>query len=96
MSAIARLVRPWKAVLEADDRLPAGEEPRHLDRVLDRLGPAVEQKRPLLVGAWRYPVEPLGQLDIGLVGGDRKADVGEAVELLAAPRPPPRDADARC
>ena len=33
--------------------------------------------------AGREPVEPLGQLDVGLVGRDREADVGEPVELLA-------------
>ena len=33
--------------------------------------------------ARREPVEPLGQLDVGLVGGDREADVGEPVELVA-------------
>ena len=27
-------------------------------------------------------VEPLGQLDVRLVGGDRKADVGKPVELI--------------
>ena len=68
-------------MLEADDSRPAAEVPGHLDRVLDRFSPAVEQKRLLRVSAWSYPVQPFGQLDIGLVSGHRKADVGKALQL---------------
>ena len=72
-----------EAVLEAEDRLASGEAPRDFDRVLDRLRAAVDEERPFVVGAGGDPVDPLGQLDVGLVGGDGEADVGEAVELLA-------------
>ena len=44
-------------------------------------GEAVDEQRLLLVPARRDPVHPLGQLDVRLVGRDRKADVGEPVEL---------------
>ena len=70
-----------EAVIEAEDRLPAREVPRHLHRVLHRLGAAVDEEGPLLVRAGREPVEPLGQLDVGLVRRDREADVREPVEL---------------
>ena len=72
-----------EAVLEAEDRLPAREVAGDLHRVLHRLGAAVDEERALLVGAGREPVEPLGQLDVRLVGGDGEADVGEPVELGA-------------
>ncbi len=80
-----------KAVLEADHRLPAGEGSRHLDGILHRLRAAVDEEGPLLVRPGRDPIEPLGQLDVRLVGGDREADVGEPVELL-----PHRRDHARC
>ena len=51
------------------------------DRILDRFSPAIEQKGLLRVGAWSYPVHPFGQLDIGLVRGHRKADVGKPLQL---------------
>ena len=72
-----------KAVLEADDRLPSGEGPRDLHRVLHRLRPAVHEERALLVAARRHPVQTLRQSDVRLVGGDRETDVREAVELAA-------------
>jgi hypothetical protein len=71
-----------EAVLETDHRLPSGECPGHFHRVLDRLGAAVDEESPLLAGARGNPVEPLGELDVRLVGGDREADVGKAVELI--------------
>ena len=72
-----------KAVLEADDGLPAGERAGRLDRVLDRLRPAVQEEGPLGVIARGERVQPLGQRDIGLVARHREADVEIAVELLA-------------
>jgi hypothetical protein len=70
-----------KAVLEAEHRLPAGEESRHLDGVLHRLRPAVHEEGPLFVGAGSEPVEPLGELHVRLVGRDGEADVRVPVEL---------------
>ena len=72
-----------KPVLEADDGLPPGEEPRHLHGVLHRLRAAVDEEGALVVGAGRDPVEALRQVDVGLVGRDRKAHVREPVELGA-------------
>ena len=71
-----------EAVLETDHCLPAGKEPRHLNRVLHRLGTAVEEEGLLFVGAGSNAIEPFGQLHVGLVGGNREADVGEPIELL--------------
>ena len=71
-----------EAVLETDHRLPAGEVPGHLDRVLHRLGAAIKEERPFLVVPRRDPIESFRQLDVGLVGGYREADVGKPVELL--------------
>ena len=72
-----------ESVLEAHDALAAGEMPRHLHRILHRLGAAIQEKRALRLIARRDAVEALGQLYVGLVGGYRKADVGVAVELGA-------------
>jgi hypothetical protein len=70
-----------KAVLEAHDRLPAGIVPRHLDGVLYCLGAAIDQERPLGVIAGCDPIQPLRQLNVGLVTGNGKADVGVTIEL---------------
>ena len=72
-----------ESVLEAENRLSPGEVARHLHRVLDRLGAAVDEEGALLVGAGRHAVEPFGELDVGLVRGHRETHVGEPVELLA-------------
>ena len=83
-----------EAVLEADDRLPAGERAGDLHRVLHRLRPAVHEEGPLLVGAGREPVEPLGQLDVRLVGGHRESRRG--CSGRAAPGPPRTTPAWRC
>jgi hypothetical protein len=68
-------------VFETDDRRPPGEGPRDLHGILDRLGAGVDQEGALVVGARRNAVEPLGQLDIWLIGRDGETHMGEAVEL---------------
>ncbi len=81
-------------VVEGDDRLPAGGVPGDLDRVLDRLGAGVEQRRALLVGARRQLVQLLGDRDVPLVRRDHEAGVGERRHLLLDGRRPP--AGRRC
>ena len=70
-----------KAVLETDHSLTAGEGAGHLDRVLNRLGAAVQQESALRMAAGSDLVEPFGQGDVGLVCGDRKAYVSKTVQL---------------
>jgi hypothetical protein len=70
-----------ETVLKAHHSLPAGIMSRHFDCVFDGLGSAVHQKRPLRVTTGSDTVEPLGELDIGLVGSHWKAHMGKLVEL---------------
>jgi hypothetical protein len=68
--------------LERDHGGAAGEGARELDRVLDRLGAGVEERR-LRRGAKRRGLdESLGEGDVGLVGDDREVGVGELCKLL--------------
>jgi hypothetical protein len=60
-------------------RIGAGD----LDRVLDRFGAGRHEQRLLRTGARRQLVEPLAQLDVGLVARDLETGVGQLVELLA-------------
>ena len=72
-----------EAVLEDDDRRPAGRGARDLDGVLDRLRAGVDEDRLLaLAGARRVLGEPPTDLDVRLVGADHEALVQEAVNLL--------------
>ena len=81
------------AVLEGDDRLPAGEGPRDLHGVLDGFGAGVEQRAPLLVVTGGELGERLADRDVLLVGRDHEAGVGEVRDLLLDPA---TTAGARC
>ena len=71
-----------EGALERNYGWPLGVEPRELDSVLDRLGAGVEEDG-LRGTAERCSLEqPLGELDVGLVGNDREVRMGEARELL--------------
>src|SRR6185312_10552481 len=67
-------------VIESDHRLLAGVAARDLHGVLHRLGARVEQGAALLVVAGRQPIEGLRDLDVGVVGRDGEAGVGELPE----------------
>ena len=72
-----------EAVVEHDDRGPAGRGARDLDRVLDRLGAGVDEERALLaLAAGRELGEAAADLDIGLVRADHEALVEVEVDLL--------------
>ena len=74
-----------RAVEDDDGRTPrvgAGE----LDRVLDRLGAGVEERRLQRAGDRDALREPLGERDVRLVRDDREVGVGEAIELLVRRR----------
>ena len=71
-----------EAALEADHGRPARVAARELDRVLDRLGAGVEERRLGRAGERRDRVEPLGVLDVDLVRDDREVGVEEARGLL--------------
>ena len=68
-------------VLEGQDRFAARRRARHLDRVLDRLGPGVGEERLLREVAGHEGVQPLRETDVVLVGSDVEARVSEAFEL---------------
>ena len=72
---------PVEAALEADHCRPAGVRAGELDRVLDRLGARVEERR-LCVRDRRQLAEPLREPDVGLVRDDREIRVAEPLELL--------------
>ena len=67
--------------LEADHGLAPGVGPRELDGVLDRLGARVEEGG-LGPGDRGQLGEPLGELDVDLVGDDREVGVREAGHLV--------------
>jgi hypothetical protein len=71
-----------EAVLEHDHCRAAGGCARDLDRVLDRLGPRVDEDRLALARAGRVLCETTAQLDIRLVRADHEALVEEGVDLL--------------
>ena len=68
--------------LERDHRLPPGVQARELDRVLDRLGARVEERRARLARDRHERAEPLGELDVQLVRDDREVGVEKALRLL--------------
>ena len=68
--------------VERDHRGPPRVRARELDRVLDRLRPGVEERRLRRPRERREREQPLGELDVDLVGDDGEVGVGEAVELL--------------
>ena len=72
---------PVIAAGERDHARPAGRRAGDLDRVLDRLGAGGEEDRLLREVAGRQRVQPLRERDIGLVGDDLEARVGEALGL---------------
>jgi len=69
-------------VVEDGDRVLLGVGPRDLDRVLDRLGAGVEQRRLLGVVTGGELGELLGDLDIAVVGRDHETGVGEPLHLV--------------
>ena len=68
--------------LEADHRGAAGVGARELDRVLDRLGAGVEERRLGRPAERREREQALGQRRVDLVRDDREVGVREALELL--------------
>ena len=75
---------PVEAVIEDDDRWATGRRAGDLDRVLDRLGPGVDEHRLLAARApaRRQFGEPPADGDVRLVGADHEALVQEAIDLL--------------
>ena len=72
---------PVEGALEDDHRRPLRVGPRELDRVLDRLGARVEERRLGRLANRRKRRQPLGELDVDLVGDDREVGVREPLEL---------------
>src|SRR5215211_201943 len=72
---------PVEAALERDHGRALRVRARELDRVLDGLGPGVEERR-LRVRHRRELAQPLGQVDVGLVRDDREVGVAEALQLV--------------
>ena len=68
-------------VVEHHHGLPAGDVAGDLDRVLDGLGPGVEQRRPLVVSARGPLVERLAHGHVLLVRRDHEAGVAELAHL---------------
>jgi hypothetical protein len=77
------MVRPWKPPPKGDHARTSGGRTGDLDRVLDGFGAGVDQKRLLRRAARGGRIEPLAQLDVGLVGDHLEAGVGEGRQLLA-------------
>ena len=71
-----------KRVFEGDDAGALGVGARNLDRVLDRLGAAVDEDGFLRELARSDFVHALGKPDVALVGRDLHAGVQEAIELV--------------
>src|ERR1019366_5996305 len=59
--------------------------PGDLDGILYCLGARVEQGGPLVMIAWRYPVELFADRHVTLVRGDHEAGMGELSHLLGDP-----------
>ena len=74
---------PVIRVVEDDDGLAPRGVAGHLDGVLDRLGPGVEQRALLVVVARGQRVELLAHGHVPLVGRDHEAGVGEPADLIA-------------
>jgi hypothetical protein len=74
-------VRPWKPPEKAitAERLVWS---RDLDGVLDGLGTRTQEHRLLGEIARRQRIEPLGEPNVGLVGRNMKAGMGECLRLL--------------
>ena len=64
-----------EGALEGDHGGSLGVEPRELDGVLDRLGAGVEEGGLGGPAERRALEQPLGELDVGLVGNDREVGV---------------------
>src|SRR5215203_6884521 len=73
---------PVEGVLESEHRRTPRIVAGYLGRVLDRLGPGVDEERTLLRVARHQRVQLLGQLQIALILGDVEAAVGEPLGLL--------------
>ena len=73
---------PVEAARECDDRRTFGVNARDLDRVLDRLGAGIQEDRLLGKVTRRRGVEPLGEVNIGLVGEHMKTGVRKQLALL--------------
>ena len=71
-----------EGALEGDHGRPLRVRAGELDRVLDRLGAGVEERRLGGAGDRRDRDQPLGELDVDLVRDDREVGVREARELL--------------
>ena len=80
---------PVIGVIERHDGRLTCVGPGDLDRVLHRLRPRVEQRRPLLAAAGREAVELFGDRDVALVRRDHEAGVGEVGGLLGHGRDHP-------
>ena len=93
---MARLVRPWKPCSKQRIACRPVKYRATFTAFSTASAPLFTKKVRFSWVPGRDPVEPLGQLDVGLVGGDREADVGEPVELGRAPPRPRRDAGGRC
>ena len=78
-----------EAALEGDNSGPARVRACELDRVLDRLGPGVEE-RGLRVLDPSELAEAFCQSDVDLVGDDGEIGVAEALELLLGGLDDPR------
>jgi hypothetical protein len=76
---------PVEAGIERQHRGPPGGAARDLDRVLDRLGAAVEERGARLARDRRDPAQRARQRHVGLVRRHHEARVLEPVELLAHP-----------
>ncbi len=68
-------------VVEDDHSRAAGGVPGHFDRVFDGFGSGVEQRRAFVVLAGSQSGEFLADSEVGLIGGDHEARVGELFHL---------------
>ena len=74
-----------EGALEPDHRVTAGEGARELDRVLDRLGAGVEERRLDRPAERRRASRRSDERRVDLVRHDREVGVAELLELLLAP-----------
>ena len=86
---------PVEGALEGDHRRALRVGARELDRVLDRLGARVEERRLRGLANRRERGQPLGELDVDLVRDDREVGVREPLELRLRRLDDARDASGR-
>jgi len=72
-----------EGAVEGDDAAATGVGAGYLDGVLDGLGAGIHEKGLFRCFSRRQCIQPFGEADVGFVGDDLEAGVGERIELRA-------------